>query len=145
MDELPLDLGMFYRNRYFHFNLSDVSEPGVYVVTYGDQQSNPFMIGHNIFDRHVWQPALEYFLPVQMCHMRVNDRYRVWHGLCHMDDALLASTDTLHFDGYYQGSSTLSQYQPYEHVPWLNAAACLAAAYRSLKEYDREMSDECSH
>ena len=119
-EKLPMDKGTFYRNRYFHFDFSNISEPGIYVVTYGDQYSNPFIIGKEIFGRHVWQPALEYFLPVQMCHMRVNDRYRVWHGLCHMDDALMAPTDTLHFDGYYQGASTLSPYQPYEHVTGLN-------------------------
>ena len=42
----------------------------------------------DVFDRHVWQPTLEFFLPVQMCHMRVEEKYRVWHGLDHVDDAL---------------------------------------------------------
>ncbi|MBE9492687.1 MAG: glycoside hydrolase family 9 protein, partial [Bacteroidetes bacterium] len=64
---------------------------------------------------------LEYFLPVQMCHMRINDRYRVWHGLCHMDDALMAPTDSIHFDGYIQGPSTLAKYKPMDPVPGLNA------------------------
>ena len=35
-----------------------------------------------IYARGVWQPVLEYFLPVQMCHMRVNEKYRVWHDCC---------------------------------------------------------------
>ena len=60
---------------------------------------------------NVWQPTLEYFLPVQMCHMRVNDKYRVWHGFCHMDDARMAPTDSNHFDGYIQGPSTLTKYK----------------------------------
>ena len=29
----------------------------------------------------VWQPTLEYFLPVQMCHMRIEDRYRVCRAI----------------------------------------------------------------
>jgi hypothetical protein len=69
---------------------------------------------------NVWQHTLDYFLPVQMCHMRVNEKYRVWHGLCHMDDARMAPTDFNHFDGYIQGSSTLTSYKSGDHVPGLN-------------------------
>ncbi|MDZ7304187.1 MAG: glycoside hydrolase family 9 protein, partial [candidate division KSB1 bacterium] len=112
--------GDFLRYQYLLFDFSEVREPGMYLVTYGDRQSQPFKIGKDIFDRHVWQPTLEYFLPVQMCHVRVNDRYRVWHGACHLDDALMAPVDTLHFDGYRQGPSTLTRFKPYEHVPGLN-------------------------
>src|SRR5665648_1173011 len=54
-----------------------------------------------------------------MCHMRVNEKYKVWHGLCHMDDALMAQVDTNHYDGYVQGSSTLTKYRPLEPVPGL--------------------------
>ncbi len=34
--------------------------------------------------------------------MRIYEGYRVWHGLCYMDDALMAPVDTNHFDGYLQ-------------------------------------------
>jgi len=57
---------------------------------------------------------------VQMCHMRVNDRYRVWHGACHLDDALMSPVNYNHFDGYLQGSSTLTKYQPGDHVTGLD-------------------------
>src|SRR5699024_5490856 len=65
---------------------------------------------------------LEYFLPVQMCHMRLNQKYRVWHGACHLDDALMAPTNIKHFDGYnnQDESSTLTEYEELEHVPGLN-------------------------
>ena len=43
--------------------------------------------------------------------MRVNDRYKVWHGRCHLDDARMAPVNTNHFDGYEQGESTLSPYK----------------------------------
>jgi hypothetical protein len=52
--------------------------------------------------------------------MRVNEGYRVWHDLCHEDDALMAPVDTNHFDGYLQGHSTLTKYKSYEQVPGLN-------------------------
>jgi hypothetical protein len=52
--------------------------------------------------------------------MRINEGYRVWHDLCHMDDALMAPVDTNHFDGYVQGSSTLTGFKPLEQVPGLN-------------------------
>lgn len=112
--------GDFLRYKYMKFDFSSVREPGTYMVTYGDIESNPFQIRADIYNRHVWQPTLEYFLPVQMCHMRVNEGYRVWHGLCHMDDALMAPVDTNHFDGYKQGPKTLTTYKPLQHVPGLN-------------------------
>ncbi len=116
----PDDWGDFLRYHYLRFDFSDVNDPGVYLVQYGDLRSNTFQIDKDVYARHVWQPTLEYFLPVQMCHMRVNDRYRVWHGLCHMDDALMAPVDLNHFDGYVQGPSTLTTYEPQEPVPGLN-------------------------
>jgi hypothetical protein len=82
--------------------------------------TEPFRISSSIYDRNVWQPVVEYFLPVQMCHMRINEGYRVWHGLCHMDDALMAPIDTNHFDGYAQGHSTLTKFKPLDQVPGLN-------------------------
>lgn len=118
---LPQQWGQFLRYRYMVFDFSEIRQPGMYKLKYGDVESVPFQISPTVYERHVWQPTLEYFLPVQMCHMRVNDRYKVWHGLCHNDDALMAPVDHLHFDGYKQGSSTLTKYKPFEPVPGLNA------------------------
>jgi hypothetical protein len=64
-----------------------LKEPGVYYISYGDVKSNIFRISNDIYDRYVWQPTLEYFLPVQMCHMRIEQGSRVWHDYCHLDDA----------------------------------------------------------
>ena len=112
--------GSFLRYNYLRFDFSDVQEEGVYMVEYGDVQSNLFSISPDIYKRHVWQPTLEDFLPVQMCHMRVNEAYKVWHGVCHMDDALMAPVDSILFDGYKQGPSTLTHYKSGDHVPGLN-------------------------
>jgi hypothetical protein len=112
--------GKFLRYNYLRYDFSDVKEEGVYTVKYGDSQSSIFRIANNIYDRDVWQPNLEYFLPVQMCHMRVNEKYRVWHDYCHDDDALMAQVNLNHIDGYTQGPSTLTKYQPGDIVPGLN-------------------------
>jgi hypothetical protein len=100
--------GQFLRYNYLQFDFTEIEEQGIYQIVYGEQKSEPFRIQDDIFKRHIWQPTLEYYLPVQMCHMRVNDRYRVWHDFCHLDDALMAPTNLNHFDGYVQGPSTLT-------------------------------------
>lgn len=115
-----VDMGMFLRYRYLGFDFTHVKDPGVYMVKYGNTVSQPFRIEADVYERHVWQPTLEYFLPVQMCHMRVNEKYRVWHGLCHMDDARMAPVDQNHFDGYRQGPSTLTAFKPGDAVPGIN-------------------------
>ena len=116
----PKKWGKFLRFNYYQFDFSDIKTPGIYQIKYAGNTTEPFRISSTIYDRNVWQPVVEYFLPVQMCHMRVNEGYRVWHGLCHMDDALMAPVDTNHFDGYAQGHSTLTKYKPLEQVPGLN-------------------------
>lgn len=112
--------GFFLRYRYLKADFSNVTEPGIYFVRYQNSDSALFRIDPDVFERGVWQPVLEYFLPVQMCHMRVNEKYRVWHGLCHNDDARMAPVNYTQFDGASQGPSTLTEFKPGEHVPGLN-------------------------
>lgn len=116
---VPKPAGTFLRYRYAKFDFSTIQKEGIYAIEYGASRTEPFQISRRVFQRHVWQPTLEYFLPVQMCHMRVSDAYRVWHGLCHMDDALMAPTSKLHFDGYAQGPKTLTKFTSLDPVPWL--------------------------
>jgi len=116
----PALWGSFLRYKYFQFDFSDVKEDGMYQLILGELKSEPFRISENVFERHVWQPTLEYFLPVQMCHMRVREKYKLWHDFCHLDDALMAPVNINHFDGYVQGPSTLTRFKPYDHVPGLN-------------------------
>ncbi len=111
--------GDFLRYRYLQFDFTPVKQNGLYVVEYGKSRSAVFQISEEIHSRNQWQPTLEYFLPIQMCHMRVKDRYRVWHNWCHLDDARMAPTQHNHFDGYLQGPSTLCPYNSGEHVPGL--------------------------
>ncbi|MFR8356408.1 MAG: glycoside hydrolase family 9 protein [Parabacteroides sp.] len=111
--------GKFLRYNYLRFDFSSVREEGLYQVRYGESASPVFRIAGDIYERGVWQPELEYFLPIQMCHMRVNEKYRVWHDFCHMDDARMAPVDLSHIDGYSSGPSTLTNYQPGDYVPGL--------------------------
>lgn len=112
--------GQFLRYNYLKFDFTDIREEGLYKIHYSSSESSIFRIAGDVYDRGVWQPVLEYFLPVQMCHMRVNEKYRVWHGLCHDDDARMAPVNYNHFDGYKQGPSTLTKFKPGDIVPGLN-------------------------
>ena len=114
----PTPWGNFLRYNYLTADFSDIREEGLYQVRYGHSASPIFRIARDIYDRGIWQPVLEYFLPVQMCHMRVNEKYRVWHGACHMDDAQMAPVGN-HIDGYDQRPG-LSKYLPGEEVPGVN-------------------------
>ncbi|MDA0195026.1 MAG: glycoside hydrolase family 9 protein [Bacteroidetes bacterium] len=116
----PVTWGEFLRYNYLTYDFSGIIEPGMYVVGYRDQFTQAFKIGGDVYSRNAWQPTMDYYLPVQMCHMRINEKYRVWHDFCHLDDALMAPLDTNHFDGYRQGSSTLSRFKPYDAVPGIN-------------------------
>ena len=135
----PEEWGDFLRYKYYQMDFTHIKEPGMYVVQYGDYTTEAFQISEEVFQRNVWQPTLEYFLPVQMCHMRVNDRYKVWHGLCHMDDARMAPTDYNHFDGYLQGSETLTKYESGEHVPGINIGG-----WHDAGDYDLRVESQAS-
>ncbi len=112
--------GKFLRYNYAICDFSQVRDPGIYVIQYGDVSSNLFKIGSDIYNRYVWQPSLEYFLPVQMCHMRVEQGSRVWHDWCHLDDAVMAPVNHVHFDSYSQGPETFTEFRYPQHVPHLD-------------------------
>lgn len=114
----PKTWGEFLRYRYLTADFSDITTPGLYQVRYGQSASSFFRIAEDVYDRGVWQPVVEYFLPVQMCHMRVSEKYRVWHDACHMDDALMAPVGN-HIDGYDQRPG-ISPFNAGERVPGVN-------------------------
>ena len=114
----PAVWGKFLRYKYLIADFSAVGQPGLYQVRYGDACSSVFRIAEDVYERGVWQPVLEYFLPVQMCHMRVSEKYRVWHDFCHMDDALMAAEGN-HIDGYAQKAG-LSKFKAGDQVPGVN-------------------------
>ncbi len=161
----PTAWGDFLRYKYAQLDFTQIQEPGIYEVAYRSTLSQPFRVAADVYQRGVWQPVLEYFLPVQMCHMRVEQQYRVWHGACHLDDARMSEINHNHFDGYEQGPSTLTKYKPGETVPgmaqggWHDAGdndlriesqadevSILASAYENFHlDYDDTTIDEAGH
>ena len=116
----PATWGSFLRYRYVTLDFTEIKSPGIYQLSYESELSHPFLIDPGAYGGYAWQPTLDYYLPIQMCHMRVNEKYRVWHDLCHMDDALMAPPVEYHFDGYSQGDETLTHFKSGDPVPGIN-------------------------
>ena len=119
LSSTPETWGMYTRYNYLQFDFSSVNAPGIYLLEYGDQRTAPFPIGTDVFQK-AWFPTLDVFFPVQMDHMFVREAYRVWHGAAHLDDALQAPINHIHWDGWRQGPTTGNKYKPLEHIPGLN-------------------------
>lgn len=113
-----LPWGTYLRYRYATADFSSVNKSGLYFIKYGTQQSETFPIATDVYDT-AWHATSDVWFPVQMDHMAVNEAYRVWHGLTHMDDAVQAPLNFQHFDGYRMGASTDTKYQPLERIPGL--------------------------
>ena len=126
--------GRFLRYDYAFFDFTEIKEPGGYMVRYADARTSPFLISPLVYRHDVWQPTLETFLPVQMCHVRVIDRGRIWHGACHMDDGLQAppNLDLTFIEGYKQGATTETKYGADEHIPGLDRGGWHDAADHDL-------------
>ena len=108
--------GKYLRYNYAKFDFSSVKEPGIYYIQYGNQKTNTFVIGPNVY-ADIWQPTMDVWFPVQMDHMQVNEAYRVWHGEPYRDDCLQAPVNHQHFDGYVQGPTTDTKYKSLERIP----------------------------
>lgn len=134
--------GSYLRYQYRQFDFSDVRTPGLYVIEYGQQKTEPFRIANDIL-QSAWQPSLDMYLPVQMDHMLINEAYRVWHGASHLDDALQAPVNHEHFDLYAQGPTTDTPYKPGDHIPGLDIGGWFDAGdfdIRTQTHYDVVMN-----
>lgn len=120
LSAVPSDWGSFLCYNYAVFDFSAIKDPGVYVVEYGKSSSYAFSINNTIYAKNVWQPTLEGYFPVQMCHVKVRDRSLIWHGACHLDDALQAPLDYQHIDQYHQYKESETKYAVQTTVPFLN-------------------------
>ncbi len=146
---IPEKWGNFLRYMYAIYDFSKVTEPGLYILKYGEEESEPFSIDEKIYQHGVWQPTMEIYFPVQMCHMRIRDRVRVWHGACHLDDALQAPVAIEHTDGYRSYATTETQFKPMTPVPGLNRGGWhdagdndLAAGSQAQTTYFLALADE---
>jgi endoglucanase len=111
--------GKYFRYNYLKFDFTPVKDPGIYFIKYGNESTNTFIIGPDVY-KEIWHPTLDVWFPVQMDHMMVNEAYRTWHGAPYMDDALQAPVNHQHFDGYRMGPTTETKYKPLERIPGLN-------------------------
>lgn len=116
--DVPKAWGRFLRFNYATFDFSDVREPGAYTIEFRGRQVGPFRIDEHVYDQ-AWQPTLEYFLPVQMCHVAVKEGNRTWHGPCHLDDAVQAPAHKAYIDGYTEGEHE-TKYGDNQHIPGLD-------------------------
>ncbi len=126
--------GKYLRYNYIKFDFTSVKEPGIYFIKYGDQVTNTFIIGENVFD-NIWHPTMDVFFPVQMDHMMVNEGYRTWHGVPFLDDALQAPVNHQHFDGYKMDSVTDTKYKSYERIPGLDVGGWFDAGDFDIQTY----------
>ncbi len=110
--------GQYLRYNYVTADFSSVKQPGLYFLKYGDQKTETFPIDAAVYES-AWHLTSDVWFPAQMDHMTVNEAYRVWHGLTHMDDALQAPVNIQHFDGYRMGPTTETKYKPLERIPGL--------------------------
>lgn len=156
--------GQYLRYQYVTADFSGVTKPGLYFIKYGTQTTETFPIGPEVYDT-IWHATADVWFPVQMDHMAVNEAYRVWHGLPHMDDALQAPLNFQHFDNFKMGASTETPFQPLERIPgltvggWFDAgdfdfeAPAHAATIQSLvdtwelfrPERDQTFVDQANH
>jgi endoglucanase len=120
---------------YRAFDFSSVKEPGVYVIRYGGERSDPFPIAQNVYER-TWQASLSGFLAVHMDHMKVREGYRIWHNQTFADDALQAPLNTQWFDGWSMGETSDSPYEPFEHIPGLAAGGWFDPSDNDLETSD---------
>jgi hypothetical protein len=111
--------GKWLRYDYAKFDFSSVRTPGLYAISYAGHVFDPFRIAKDAYAR-TWQPSLDTYLTEQMDHMSVQEQYRTWEGLSHIDDARQAPPNISHFDGYSMGPHLDSPFKPGEHIPGLN-------------------------
>jgi hypothetical protein len=116
----PAPWGRWLRYDYARFDFSEVREAGLYQIAYGDVTTEPFRVAADVFGPELWSASLDTYLVEEMDHVLVRDRYRVWHGAAHLDDARQAPPNHRHFDLYAQGPTTDTPYRGGQHIPGLN-------------------------
>lgn len=111
--------GDYYKYRYARFDFSQVKEPGVYFIRYGNCETNNFIIDPSVYDK-ITVATSDVWIPIHMNHMTVNEAYRIWHGEPFKEGYLQAPPNTDHFDLHWQGPSTDTKYKALELIPGLN-------------------------
>ncbi|MCR5571367.1 MAG: glycoside hydrolase family 9 protein [Bacteroidales bacterium] len=111
--------GPYFKYNYVKFDFSEVREPGIYFLQYGDVRTDNFIIGDGVYDR-MTDATSDVWIPIHMNHMTVNEGYRIWHGEPFREGYLQAPPNTDHFDMHRQGPTTDTKYKALELIPGLN-------------------------
>ncbi|MBP5635180.1 MAG: glycoside hydrolase family 9 protein [Bacteroidales bacterium] len=111
--------GPYFKYNYVKFDFSEVREPGIYFLQYGDIRTDNFLIGDDVYDR-MTDATSDVWIPIHMNHMTVNEGYRIWHGEPFREGYLQAPPNTDHFDMHRQGPTTDTKYKALELIPGLN-------------------------
>ncbi len=110
--------GKYFKYNYVKFDFSEVRQPGIYFIQYGDARTNDFLIDEHVYDK-ITDATTDVWVPIHMNHVYVNEGYRTWHGEPFKEGYLQAPPSD-HFDLHAQGATTDTKYKPYELIPGLN-------------------------
>ena len=110
--------GPYFKYNYVKFDFSQVQEPGVYYIQYGQTKTNDFLIDAHVYDK-ITDATTDVWVPIHMNHMYVTEGYRTWHGEP-FKEGYLQAPESDHFDLHRQGASTDTKYKPLELIPGLN-------------------------
>ena len=110
--------GSYFKYNYVKFDFSQVEEPGVYCIEYGQTRSNDFLIDEHVYDK-ITDATTDVWVPIHMNHMYVTEGYRTWHGEP-FKEGYLQAPESDHFDLHRQGTTTDTDYKPLELIPGLN-------------------------
>jgi hypothetical protein len=130
--------GEYYKYNYVKFDFTEVTEPGVYFLQYGDTRTGNFIIDPSVYDK-ITVATSDVWIPVHMNHMAVHEAYRLWHGEPFKEGYLQAPPSTDHFDLHWQGPTTDTRYKALELIPGLNVGG-----YFDAGDFDIETGSNIS-
>ena len=129
--------GIYYKYNYVKFDFSDVRDPGIYYIKYGDYKTGNFIIDNSVYN-WITDATSDVWIPIHMNHMTVNEGYRIWHGEP-FKEGYLQAPQSDHFDLHSQGAQTNTKYKPYELIPGLNVGG-----YFDAGDFDIETGSNIS-
>ena len=130
--------GEFYKYNYVKFDFTELTEPGVYFLRYGDTRTGNFIIDESVYDK-ITVATSDVWIPVHMNHMAVHEAYRLWHGEPFKEGYLQAPPNTDHFDLHWQGPTTDTRFKGLELIPGLNVGG-----YFDAGDFDIETGSNIS-
>lgn len=114
--------GKYFKYNYVKFDFSEMRQPGIYFIQYGDARTNDFLIDEHVYDK-ITDATTDVWVPIHMNHVYVNEGYRTWHGEPFKEGYLQAPPSD-HFDLHAQGATTDTKYKYGKHSTAMCAQPC---------------------